>query len=1230
MIVLHLQKKATDTQMSSFIFYTMKYNPNEIEAKWQKYWAENQTFAAQNNSETRGEAELSVAKPKHYVLDMFPYPSGAGLHVGHPLGYIASDVYSRYKRHQGFNVLHPMGYDSFGLPAEQYAIQTGQRPEDTTSVNIDGGVDKEGNQIAGYRKQLDKIGFSFDWSREVRTSNPDYYKHTQWIFIQLFNSWYNKNTDKAEDISTLIALFEKEGNANINAVCDDNIVSFSASEWNAFSSSDQQKILLQYRLTYLAETEVNWCPGLGTVLANDEIVNGVSERGGYPVIRKKMTQWSMRISAYAERLLQGLDTIDWTESIKESQRNWIGKSVGAMVRFEVLPPAPSKGGEAENKLKSDPKYLTGDASIAKNLLLHAKEMRKEPTLSEAILWDNLRREKLEVRFRRQHLIGKYIVDFVCLDKKLIVEVDGAYHNTPEQIELDSQRTLELEQKHFFKVIRFTNDEVNNTISEVLNKINTELKSRDSFSSLTPSPLGRAGEGIVIDIFTTRPDTIFGVTFMTLAPEHELVAQITTPEQKQAVEEYIEKTAKRSERERMADVKTISGVFTGAYAEHPFTKEPIPVWIGDYVLAGYGTGAVMAVPCGDERDYAFANFFKGTNGMPAIKNIFLPNPSKGGALEANTSEAGSPPSEGLGEDCAFTAKEGFVLKHSDFLNGLGYKDATQKVIEALEDIDAGKAKVNYRLRDAVFSRQRYWGEPFPVYYVNGLPQMIDAQHLPIILPEVEKYLPTEDGLPPLGNAAVWAWDSVNNKVVETNLVNNTTIFPLELNTMPGWAGSSWYWMRYMDAHNENEFASQDALKYWESVDLYIGGSEHATGHLLYSRFWNKFLKDKGFAPTEEPFKKLINQGMILGMSAFVYRISSIVRVIDNLSNENQNFNILISKSYKEAIDLHFLKPGNDKEKLYSEILDIFENLKIKYNLLEINFSNLVPLHVDLSCINDVNNELDIEKFKAHPLYVDYKDAEFILENGELYDANSSPSGRSGGAYIVGREVEKMSKSKYNVVTPDLICAEYGADTLRLYEMFLGPLEQAKPWNTAGISGVFGFLKKLCRLYFDDNGLVVTNNEPTKDNLKSLHKTIKKVAEDIESFSFNTSVSQFMICVNELSTQNCHERAVLEPLAILISPYAPHIAEELWSLLGHSDSISTVAFPKFEAAHLVESSKEYPVSFNGKMRFTMELPLDLTKEQIEEIVMKDERTLRQLDGRTPNKVIIVPGKIINLVG
>jgi leucyl-tRNA synthetase len=955
----------------------MKYFHEKIEAKWQHYWAKNQTFAASNQSD----------KPKYYVLDMFPYPSGAGLHVGHPLGYIASDIVARYKRHQGFNVLHPQGYDSFGLPAEQYAIQTGQHPADTTRMNIEGGVDKSGNVIQGYRNQLDKIGFSFDWSREVRTSNADYYKHTQWIFIQLFESWYNKTTDKAESICTLMQEFEKNGNTQVNAVCDDNITSFSAAEWNAFSSEQQQKILLQYRLTYLAETEVNWCAALGTVLANDEIVNGVSERGGHPVVRKKMTQWSMRISAYAERLLQGLNDIDWSESIKESQRNWIGKSVGATVKFQV-----------------------------------------------------------------------------------------------------------------------------------------------------------SGSKFQVEVFTTRPDTIFGVTFMTLAPEHELVAQITTPEQKAAVEAYVEATAKRSERERMADVKTISGVFTGAYAEHPFTKEPIPVWIGDYVLAGYGTGAVMAVPCGDERDYAFANFFKGTHGMPEIINIF----------NQDISEA------------AYGEKGGFELVNSDFLNGLDYKNGTKKAIEALEEIDAGNAKVNYRLRDAVFSRQRYWGEPFPVYYVNGLPQMIDKKHLPIVLPEVEKYLPTEDGQPPLGNAIVWAWDSVQCSVVSNQLIDYVNVFPLELNTMPGWAGSSWYWMRYMDAQNENEFASEDALKYWESVDLYIGGSEHATGHLLYSRFWNKFLKDRGYAPTEEPFKKLINQGMILGMSAFVYR-------------------------------------SEDSKTFYSKGL--------------IQGKNVNPIHVDLSCINDITNELDIEKFKSHPLYTDYKDAEFVLEDGK---------------YIVGREVEKMSKSKYNVVSPDDICEEYGADTLRLYEMFLGPLEQSKPWNTAGITGVSGFLKKLWRLYFDDNGSVIVNDEPTAEMYKSLHKTIKKVTEDIENLSFNTSVSQFMICVNELQQLKCNHRAILEPLAILVSPYAPHIAEELWSALGHKGSIATVTFPKFEEKYLVESEKEYPVSFNGKMRFTIKLPLDLTATQIEEIVMADERTQAQLQGRTPNKVIIVPGKIINLVG
>jgi leucyl-tRNA synthetase len=1156
----------------------MKYSPIEIEANWQKYWADHKTFAASNTSD----------KPKYYVLDMFPYPSGAGLHVGHPLGYIASDIVARYKRHKGFNVLHPQGYDSFGLPAEQYAIQTGQHPDKTTKENI-----------ARYRQQLDKIGFSFDWDREVRTSNADYYKHTQWIFIQLFNSWYNKNSDKAEDISTLVSEFEKFGNRNINAVCDDNIEEFSASDWNSFSSDEQQKILLQYRLTYLAETEVNWCPGLGTVLANDEIVNGVSERGGHQVIRKKMTQWSMRISAYAERLLQGLDTIDWSESIKESQRNWIGKSVGAEIIFPIL---SFPKGEEKARDKKQPGYLTGENNSHINIH-HAQEMRKNATDSEKILWEQLRNKNLEYKFRQQHLIDDFIVAFVCLSKGLVIEVDGGYHNDPEQIQLDEERTFVLNKKGF-KVIRFTNEEVLANIDDVLNKIKSELLAQPTVNVSSPSPLERVGvkiksellaqptvnvsapsplERVGVRIFTTRPDTIFGVTFMTLAPEHELVAQITTPEQKAVVDAYIEKTAKRSERERMADVKTISGVFTGAYAEHPFTKESIPVWIGDYVLAGYGTGAVMAVPCGDERDYAFANFFKGQNGMPEIKNIFDQDISKE----------------------AFGAKTGFKLIDSHFLNGLGYKDGTKKVIEELEEIGQGSGKTNYRLRDAVFSRQRYWGEPFPVYYKNGIPYMIPEDCLPIILPEVENYLPTEDGLPPLGNAKEWYWDETKRCVTAPPPLEGAG-GRLELNTMPGWAGSSWYWLRYMDAKNENEFASQEAINYWESVDLYIGGSEHATGHLLYSRFWNKFLKDRGYAPTEEPFKKLINQGMILGMSAFVHRVHTLSKQPVFISSDKAMLGQVIY--------------GKDLNK--SELIN-FENNELEEKLEY----KIQDLHVDVSLVN-ISNELDIEAFKnSKP---DYKDAIFITEEN--------------GKYIVSREIEKMSKSKYNVVTPDTICEEYGADTLRLYEMFLGPLEQSKPWNTAGISGVFGFLKKLWRLFFDENGLVVTNNEPSKDNLKSLHKTIKKCTEDIENFSFNTSVSQFMICVNELQSQNCHERAILEPLAILISPYAPHIAEELWKQLSSPDpskegeskiskdyiGISEQPFPIYDEKYLVESDKEYPVSFNGKMRFTIVLPLDLTPAQIEEIIMKDERTIAQLAGNIPKKVIIVPGKVINLVG
>ncbi len=938
----------------------MFYNHQEIEKKWQKFWEENQTFKSQQPSES--------SKPKYYVLDMFPYPSGAGLHVGHPLGYIASDIYARFKRHQGYNVLHPVGYDSFGLPAEQYAIQTGQHPAVTTEENIN-----------RYEQQLKKIGFSFDWSREIRTSDPAYYRWTQWIFIELFHSWYNKATDRAENIFTLVAHFEKFGTENLDAVQSDEL-NFTAEEWLNASEADKQDILLNYRMAYRAETIVNWCPALGTVLANDEVKDGKSERGGYPVYQKKMMQWSMRITAYSDRLLRGLDGLDWSEAVKESQRNWIGKSEGALVKFSI-------------------------------------------------------------------------------------------------------------------------------------------KGSDDF----------------IEVFTTRPDTIFGVSFVTLAPEHELVSKITTPEQKEAVEAYIEATSKRSERDRMADVKTISGVFTGAYAEHPITKEPVPIWLGDYVLAGYGTGAVMAVPAGDERDFAFAKHFD-----IEIKNIF----------DQDISEK------------AFTEKEGMVYQNSEFLNGCdSYDKAVKSVVEYLENHKVGKSKINYRQRDAIFSRQRYWGEPVPIYYENEMPYTLPVSALPLELPEVEKYLPTEDGDPPLGNAKNFAWDKVNQKVVSTELIDNQNIFPLELSTMPGWAGSSWYFLRYMNPNNEAEFCDKNTSDYWGQVDLYIGGSEHATGHLLYSRFWTMFLKDRGFISHEEPFKKMINQGMILGISAFVYRVDG----------TNKYVSKALAKDYETQ-----------------------------------------KIHIDISLLKGTSDELDLDKFKAwRP---EFKDAEFILEDGK---------------YITEREVEKMSKSKYNVVNPDDICEEYGADCLRLYEMFLGPLEQSKPWNTQGLSGVYGFLKKFYNLYFDGDTFSVSEEEPTKEELKILHTLIKKVIYDIENFSFNTSVSQFMIAVNELQKLKCNKKAILEPLAVLISPYAPHVCEELWSLLGNAGSIDFAPFPALNEAYLVEDEIEYPVSFNGKMRFKLSLSAELSKEEIEEIVMKDEKVIQQLDGAKPKKIIVVPKKIINIV-
>lgn len=919
----------------------MDYNFRAIEAKWRTFWEENKTY----------KTEIDNSKEKFYVLDMFPYPSGAGLHVGHPLGYIASDIYARYKKHKGFNVLHPMGYDAFGLPAEQYAIQTGQHPAITTAANL-----------KRYREQLDQIGFSYDWDREVRTSDPNYYKWTQWIFLQLFHSYYNTELDKADDIKNLVALFEKEGNAAAKAHGDQETV-FTAAEWNAMNEKEQQAILMNYRLTYLSDSFVNWCPALGTVLANDEIKDGVSERGGHPVERKKMQQWSMRITAYAERLLTGLDQLDWTDAIKEIQRNWIGKSVGALVSFEI-------------------------------------DQHKEK----------------------------------------------------------------------------------------------------------------------IDVFTTRPDTIFGVSFMVIAPEHELVNHITTAEQKEAIEAYQVKAAARSERERMADVKQVSGEFTGAYAKHPFSGNLIPIWIGDYVLASYGTGAVMAVPSGDQRDWDFATKFN------------LPIPA---VIE------GQDVSEG-----ADANKEGIIC-NSDFLNGLKVKDAIVKAIEAMEAKGIGKGKTNYRLRDAVFSRQRYWGEPIPIYYKDGIATAMDESELPLELPEVDKYLPTEDGEPPLARAENW-------KTAEGH--------PIETNTMPGWAGSSWYFARYLDPNNTGEFASQEALNYWKNVDLYMGGAEHATGHLLYARFWTKFLNDKGFLPFDEPFKKMINQGMITGNSKFVYRDKS---------------------------DGKFYSKG------------LIEN------------KDVAAMHVDVSIVN--NDALDIEAFKSSR--EEYANAEFILEDGK---------------YICGSEIEKMSKSKFNVVNPDNIIESYGADTLRLFEMFLGPLEQSKPWDTDSIEGVHRFLRKFWRLFHDgENNFSVTDTEPTKDELKVLHKTIKKVEDDIERFSFNTVVSAFMICVNELNDLKSNNKTILEQLVILITPYAPHIAEELWQKLGNNESVTLQAFPKFEAKYLVESSHKYPVSFNGKMRFMLELPLDLSKEEIEKTVMEHEESKKWLDGKTPKKVIIVPKKIVNIV-
>jgi len=996
----------------------MFYDHQQIEKKWQKYWEDNQTYKTSDSTD----------KPKFYVLDMFPYPSGAGLHVGHPLGYIASDIYARFKRHQGFNVLHPVGYDSFGLPAEQYAIQTGTHPAITTEQNI-----------TRYEEQLRKIGFSFDWSREVRTSDASYYKWTQWIFIQLFHSWYNKDTDKAESIETLIQHFEEKGTEGLNANQNEELT-FTSEEWKNKSEIEKEEILLNYRLAFRAETTVNWCPALGTVLANDEIKDGKSERGGYPVFQKKMMQWSMRISAYSERLLQGLKTLDWPQPLKDAQEYWIGKSQGAQVRFET-----------EN-------------------------------------------------------------------------------------------------------------------------------------------------GETIEVFTTRPDTIFGATFMVLAPENPLVQNLTTPEQKAEVDNYIEETSKKTERDRMADVKNVSGAFTGSYAINPFTGKNIPVYISDYVLMGYGTGAVMAVPAHDERDHRFAKKFN----LEIIK-----------VVESDVDV----------QEEAYDSKDS-VCVNSDFLNGLNYKDAKSKIISEIENRGIGHGTTNYRQRDAIFSRQRYWGEPVPIYYKDGMPYTLPNSTLPLELPEVEKYLPTEGGDPPLGNAKTFAWDEANQKVVDTDLIDDKTIFPLELSTMPGWAGSSWYFLRYMDPNDDKVFAKKELTDYWGQVDLYIGGSEHATGHLLYSRFWNMFLKDRGYIEQNEPFQKLINQGMILGMSAFVYRFNS-------KSIKNTNNNIYFSDAIRIACEKkkqEFLDRKCEIAELLSFVESYYPEFKkdnymsfddkdlVDYRGLIGNkeFSLFTPIHVDISLLKGTTNELDTEAFKSwRP---DYSDAEFILEDGK---------------YITGREVEKMSKSKYNVVNPDDICNEYGADGLRLYEMFLGPLEQSKPWNTQGLSGVYGFLKKFWNLYFDGDTFSVSDEEPTKEEYKILHTLIKKVIFDIENFSFNTSVSSFMIAVNELQKLKCNKRNILKPLAVIISPYAPHICEEVWNLLGNNASVEFEPFPKLEESYLVEDEIEYPVSFNGKMKFKIKLSADLGKEEVQKLMMENDDVKRFLGDNSVKNFIFVPKKIINIV-
>ena len=1091
----------------------MEYNFREIEKRWQSQWVKDKTYHTTEDS----------AKEKFYVLNMFPYPSGAGLHVGHPLGYIASDIYARYKRLKGFNVLNPMGYDAYGLPAEQYAIQTGQHPEVTTVANI-----------ARYRQQLDNIGFSFDWDREIRTCDPKYYHWTQWAFEKMFGSFFCNSCQKAEPIEKLVEHFNEKGTEGLD-VAESEHLEFTAEEWRAMNDVEKQKTLMNYRIAYLGETMVNWCAGLGTVLANDEVVNGVSERGGFPVVQKKMQQWCLRTSAYSQRLLDGLETVNWSDSIKETQKNWIGRSEGTEMQFRIAPSNSPVGGELEAAWN---KFKTAHPFNYEILKENAKENRKHQTEAEAALWEVLRANQLGEKFRRQHVIGDFIVDFVALNSKLVIEVDGAYHNNAEQMEADKLRSDFLNEAGF-KVLRFTNEQVLQDTDNTIKEIKANLK--------TLSPTGRDGEGL-LTIFTTRADTIFGVTFMVLAPESELVAQLTTAEHKAEVDEYLAYVKKRTELDRMAN-HNVTGVFSGSYAVNPFTGENIPIWISEYVLAGYGTGAIMAVPAHDSRDYAFAKHFN----LPITPLI----------EGADVSEESFDAKEGIVCNSPAAGKEtldGFSL------NGLSVKEAIAKTKQFVTEKGMGRVKVNYRLRDAIFSRQRYWGEPFPVYYKDGMPQMVPEDCLPLLLPEIETYKPTETGEPPLGRAKMWAWDVEKRQVVDKALVDNKTVFPLELNTMPGFAGSSAYYLRYMDPHNDTCLVGKDADNYWQNVDLYVGGCEHATGHLIYSRFWNKFLFDLGVSCKEEPFQKLVNQGMIQGRSNFVYRV-----------NRTAPSNSPVFVSY---------------------------NLRKDYDV--------TPIHVDVNIVSaDV---LDIEAFKAwRP---EYANAEFVLEDGK---------------YICGWAVEKMSKSMFNVVNPDMIVEKYGADTLRLYEMFLGPVEASKPWDTNGIDGCFRFLKKFWALFYENrtDEFLPSDAEPTADNLKSLHKLIKKVTEDIEHFSYNTSISAFMIAVGELAQQKCRSKQVLEQLVVLIAPFAPHIAEELWHALGNTTTVCDAQWPVFNPQYLVESEVQLTVSFNGKARFQKKFAADATNDEIQAAVLADEQSKKYLDGKTVVKVIVVPKKIVNVV-